>query len=358
VRTAPTSEVVVAKRRIFTVGLTLPGDEFEYIGFGSNQTLLDSDIILFEPTLGSISEEPDYRHGGSLLYSGTPVLTEHSSFLAKKQIDHWRSEIIDAVNAGKLVIVYLTTPTERYRYTGEKNYSGTGKSRVASPIVAPISSYDAVPNVRKVTAKTGTAIRLEKEGSYLAPYWGEFSEYSPYQVEVEGDFNKVLLRSLAGDRTVGAAFHGKAGVLLFLPPLQYDEEKFLRDADEDEEEGESYWMEDALTFGKRLVSALVALSDALKQSSQVTPEPTWSLSSEYRLAGEGKLEADITACATDIAKLQGKKSKFEQELAAAGSLRRLLFEQGKPLESAVLEAMIRSRPICSAAPRKRLQISA
>jgi hypothetical protein len=124
----------MAKKRIFTVGLALPGDEFEYVQTDSNQTLLDSDIILFEPTLGYIREEHDLRRGGSMLFSGVPMLTEHSSFEAKKRVDHWRSEIVAAIGAGKLVIVYLRVPTERYRYTGDKNYSGTGRvgSRIQS----------------------------------------------------------------------------------------------------------------------------------------------------------------------------------------------------------------------------------
>jgi hypothetical protein len=116
-----------------------------------------------------------------------------------------------------LVIIYLNAPIERYRYTGEKSYSGVGKSRVASPIVTRISSYDAIPNLANVTAKFGRAIQLEKNTGYLAQYWGAFSEYSPYQVEIEGSFSKVLLKAHASDRTVGAIFRGKSdGVLLFL----------------------------------------------------------------------------------------------------------------------------------------------
>jgi hypothetical protein len=321
----------MAKRRIFTVGFALPGDEFECIDFDSDQTLLDADIILFQPTLGD--------HYGTESYNGRPLLSEHSSFAAKRRIDHWRSEIVAAVNAGKVVIVYLVRPIEQFRYTGQKQHSGTGRSRITTNIVTEISSYEAVPKLTKVTAKSGNEIRLEKDGSYLAFYWKEFSDYSPYEVEIEGEFNRVLLVSRAGNRVVGAAFHGKGGVLLYLPPLRYDEESFVRDAEEGEDEDHSYWTKEALKFGKRLVATLVGLADALKQSAQTTPSPSWSLASDYRLALEGDLEGKISECTAEILELQARQVKFERQLENAGNLRRLLFEQGKPLESAILEAM-------------------
>jgi hypothetical protein len=325
--------VSVAKKRIFTVGLPLPGNEFEFIQFDSDQTLLDADIILFEPSLGRCEFEYGQQYGGK------PILSHHYSHATKARLDHWRSEIAAAVNAGKLVIVFLAKPIEYYRYTGDREYSGTGRSRVQTNIVREISSYEAVPNVKKVAAKSGTAIRLEKEGAYLLPYWNEFAEFSPYEVEVEGQFNRILLKSQAGDRTVGAAVHGKTGVLLFIPPLRYDDEKFLRDAEDDEDETQQYWTPEAIKFGKRLLAALVALADALKKSSQRTPAPPWTLASEYRLAREDRLESDISARVSDIRKLQSEKEKLEKLLSDAGSLRDLLFEQGKPLETSILEAM-------------------
>jgi hypothetical protein len=329
----------VAKKRIFTVGFTLPGDEFELIEFESNRTLLDSDIILIEPSFGSLSVEHDYARGAARLFSGVPILSEHSSFVAKKQTDHWRSEIAAAVNAGKLVIVYLSSPIERYRYNGEKNYHGSGKSRVASPVVVPISSYDAIPNLSSAIVKFGESIRLEKDGAYLAPYWNEFSQYSQYQVEIDGKFTRTLLKSLVGNRTVGAAFHGNSGALLFLPPLRYDEDAFMKEAEDDEDEDEPLWTKDALKFGKRLISALVALADNLKSVSQTTPSPEWSMRPEYRLGTEASLETAITQCMSEIASLQVRKAELEVSLEDAGELRRLLFEQGKPLEKAILEAM-------------------
>lgn len=329
----------MARKRIFSVGVSLPGEEFEYVEFDSNQTLLDADIVLFEPTLGSVSTEHDYSVGGSRLYAGVPVLTEQSSFVAKKQIDHWRSEIVAAVDAGRLVIVFLAKPVERYRYTGDVNYSGTGKSRVGSRVVVPISSYGAVPILRKAIPKSGTSVRLEKDGSYLATYWSDFSDHSSYEVEIEGEFSKVLLRSSAGNRVVGAATHRKAGTLLFLPPVRYDEELFLRDAEEGEDEHESYWTEDGLKFGKRLMAAIVGLADTLKASSQMTAPPAWSLVPEYRLGAESKIDANITALSAEVDRLQAERALLERQLANSGELRALLFEQGKPLERVVSEVM-------------------
>jgi len=146
----------------------------------------------------------------------------------------------------------------------------------------------------------------------------------------------VLLRSRVGDRIVGAAVHGAAGALLFLPPLRYEEKKFLRF---DKKSEERYWTESALKFGKRLAATLAALADSLRESVQTTPPPRWASDSRFRLALERELEGSITGLSAEIAELQKRKAALETDLRKAGSLRRLLYEQGRPLEAAVLEAL-------------------
>lgn len=319
----------MGKKRIFTVGFELPGDDFEYIPFYSDQTLLDADIVLFEPTLG------DYESVES--YSGRSLLTESSSFRTKERLNHWYSEIVDAVNAGKLVVIYLTKPQVCFRHTGEKQYAGTGRSRCTTNIVTEVSSYEAVPKVRSVKAKSGKDVRLEMDATYIAPYWKEFSSWSPYQAEIEGDFTKILLKARTGNRTVGAAFHAKTGILLFLPPLQYDEEKFTK---YDGKTGDYEWTKEAQIFGAKLKTSLVNLAETLGKSRQITPPPTWTANSKYRFTKESELEKQISLITSNIVRLQDEKSQLRIELLNAGGLRRLLYEQGKQLEEAILEALV------------------
>jgi len=96
------------KKRIFTVGFELPGEEFELVDFDSDQTLLDADVILYQPSLGYCR----FEYGQQ--WEGKPILSESDSFSKKTSVNHWHSEIAAAVNAGKLVIVYLVRPIEYF----------------------------------------------------------------------------------------------------------------------------------------------------------------------------------------------------------------------------------------------------
>ena len=256
----------MSKRRIFAVGLSLPGDQFEQIAFDSDRTLSDADIIVFQPTLGDCHNE--YARGENTLCDGKPVLTEESSYTTYQHVLHWRREIIEAVKAGKLVVVYLVKPDERVRYTGETTHSDTGKSRVAKRAVAAISSYHAVPNVRSATLKTGSEVVLREEGAFLSPYWRATAEFSAHEVELEGDFSSVVLATRPGTRIVGAAKKAN-GMLLLLPPLHLDQKRFIRWVDDDQ----SDWSTDAQQFGKKLASLLAGIADDLKNVDAKSPPP-------------------------------------------------------------------------------------
>jgi hypothetical protein len=317
----------MARKRIFCVGFDLPGDQFEYIEFDSDQSLLDADIVLFEPSFGA--------HWASEQYQGERLFDHSTSVQVAKNLQHWRSELALAVNAGKLVVVYLTKPLVYHRYTGQQGFSGTGRSRVTTNFVAEIASYSAVPKVKSAEAKTGREVRLTRDGAFLSGYWKEFGEQCQYEAFIDGQFGKIVLTTKTGGKTVGAVVEGK-GVLLFLPPVRYDEKKFTK---HDAKKDQTFWTTEAVQFGKRLAAALAALSDTLLAGSVASPPPSWVADIKFRLPQEARLEGDIATIAASIENLQRQRETIEQELQDAGACRALLYEQGKPLERAVVEAL-------------------
>jgi hypothetical protein len=317
----------MATKRIFTIGFALPGEEFEFVQFDSDQSLLDADIILFEPGFGAAHPSEDYE--------GIPLFSKYESPCVAQSLTHWRSELVSAVNAGKLVIVYLAKPLRYYRYTGDKTFSGSGRSRVTTNVVEEVRSYAAIPNVTSVEAKSGREVRLTKDGVYLAPYWKEFASHSPYEAFVEGKFTHSVLTTKSGEKIVAAAFRGR-GWLLFLPPLRYDEKTFIK---YDAKRKQGVWTAEAIKFGKRLTGTIVALADALTAGRSRTPSPEWARASMYATVEESDLQGTIEQVSKQIARLQQTRTDLQQKLLAAGGLRGLLYEQGKPLEYAVREAL-------------------
>jgi len=77
----------------------------------------------------------------------------------------------------------------------------------------------------------------------------------------------------------------------------------------------------------------------LASEQTATPPPTWAGDSQYRMPDESALDAKILDVQQQIEKLQAQKRQLEQDRVQAGSLRRLLYEQGEPLEEAILEAL-------------------
>src|SRR5437667_11240617 len=120
--------------RVFTVGRDFPGNAAEYVPFRSDKSLFDADLIVFTPTF------KDYQSSEG--YGGKPLISEADSPMIVQDCAHWRNEIKAAVEAGKVVFVNLVKPAEVYYDTGQRTFSGTGRSRVTTKQVAATSSYD------------------------------------------------------------------------------------------------------------------------------------------------------------------------------------------------------------------------
>lgn len=77
----------MAAKKILSVGFELASGDVTYSDFEADISLLDWDIVLFKPVIGSyLSYSSDY-------YQGKPSLSDSASFRLKEQCDHWCREI-------------------------------------------------------------------------------------------------------------------------------------------------------------------------------------------------------------------------------------------------------------------------
>lgn len=186
---------MASQRKIASVGFNYPDDAVEHMEYLSDCSVLDADIIVFEPSLPA-------SYGESLqFFEGKRILTENASFRVRQAAAHWRSELDAALAEGKTVIVFLVPPNDVKLDTGQRTHSGTGRNRITTRIVEDFSPYAAVPvDILELVPKGGDEIRATSTLGPLSAYWSEYGEMSPYKVYFSPrGFDVVLTTKSGGD---------------------------------------------------------------------------------------------------------------------------------------------------------------
>ena len=320
----------MAKVEIMSVGAEIPGDIAEYVPFNSSRSLLDADIILFEPRLDYHIDEL------SPIYQGKPSLSDRSSVQTRAAIQHWRSELQHAFKAGKTIFIFLPAPEEVYAKTGTEEFSGTGRNQQVIQHVGPVSNYEALPiSFSQRTSATGTKVKLTREGSLLAAYWKAMADYSSYEVRYEWEKGTPLILTHTGNHCVSSLLRGKTGNVVVLPILVHDEHKFKDWSDEYSYE----WTKEAIKWGKSLITCLVEIHKTLRRTAGRTPAPEWSKSDVYTIQTEIQILKRIDEIDAATLKLAEERRDLSQELDRESLPRALLYESGKALETAVIDAL-------------------
>ena len=177
---------------------------------------------------------------------------------------------------------------------------------------------------------------LDANARIFAPIWGKFSKLAEYHVCFEHCSLAPLLRTKSGERLVGCYSLKGQGGLFILPKIDFNRPELVR---LDENTRQEYWSEEALQLGHEFFAMAVALDDTLKAQNRGTPPPSWANSDQFRMPQEEQLVGEITSITAEIMELESRKEALTTELEGAGQLRALLFEQGKPLEAAIIKAL-------------------
>lgn len=321
-------EAMAAKKTIFCIGISLPKVEgLNCVQINSDQSLLDADIVAFRPAIINNSYYAE-------TYNGKPRLSDHDSFVMQDKISHWNTQLRAAYEAGKTILVFLPEKQEAYRYTGERNYSGTGRSRVTTNIVTLVSNYDLLPvKLESLVFGEGKGMKLASGGEVLSQYWREFGPVSKYYAHFAAQKLKPLILTKTGDKLVGALVSG-VGRVVILPDIEWNPKNFTQEKD-----GKDYWTSDAQNFSIRIRDTIFDLDAEFKQKLAATPPPQWTSSTAFRLKVEATIEAEILEVSRKIESLSSEREEKRRNLERQLSLRSLLFEKGIPLEAAVREAL-------------------
>jgi hypothetical protein len=318
----------MSTKKIVSVGAAFAIDEIEHLDFDSDASLLDWDIILFQPDIS------DFLFYSTDEFHGKPSLGETISFQLKERMDHWRREIKDAFNSGKTILVFLPELSEFYFRTGQQEFSGTGKNQKTTNFVDISSNYACIPLSLKPVKSTGRSIKVtHRFAATIATYWKEFSEISQYKTILTATNIPTCLSTKTGEKPVGVFYESKnsSGAMLLVPDIDFYAEEFQND------DGE--WTEKAREFSARMMKAVVALDKTIKNQGETTPEPIWAASPSYELQKEKKIKSDLLKTEQKLENIQSKKSVLVDALNELSRFRNLLFEQGKPLEYATMDAL-------------------
>ncbi len=88
-----------------------------------------------------------------------------------------------------------------------------------------------------------------------------------------------------------------------------------------------------------MLATAVALDKALRSAGEITPEPPWATESQFALGPESALRVQLLEAERKVEEAQKHKEQLGEQLRSAGAYRALLFEKGKPLENAIIEAL-------------------
>ena len=204
-------------------------------------------------------------------------------------------------------------------------------------IVTDYTNYNSLPISINLTNSTGTGMKLVPiAGDVLAPYWTEFGKLSKFNVFLNLEKMHACIVTSSGNKPVGSIYRSSAysGSIVLLPDIEFQAGQFTKV----DSKGLS-WTAKANQFAARLIGELIGLDKALRSSSEVTPEPNWASSETFALAEERYLGAKLLDAEQEVEAAQKHKEELQRQLKEAGRLRGLLYEKGKALEFAIIEAL-------------------
>lgn len=317
-------------KKITGVGFSIPSEDQEFISIDSISSLSETDIAVFSPDFNLTEYVSTSDYEGKKLYNkeSSAKIIEHSN--------HWKNELLHFVKRGGTLFLVLCKKEDFYVYTGTKDISGTGRNQKTTEHVTPFSNYNCLP-FPKIEYCSAYGKTVYANSMVVANLHKSFKEYFNFETYIKSDsITNSTFTTKNKDRILGASLKLEKGYILFIPNINLDIDKFAK---YNSKKDETYWTAEGIKVGHIFENCLVQIDIALRKSTEKTPKPEWINNEQFLLKESEKTKAVIEKNLKEIVKRQKENESLYVVIEEQESLKDLLYETGKPLENAVIEAL-------------------
>lgn len=280
--------------------------------FDSSISLLDYDAVVIDTDyIANNSYETEKS-----TYENKSVLKSYDSKQIVEDCAVIKEQIVELLKQGKNVFLLMGCNENCYVYTGQKEYSGTGKNARQANIVKEFDTYSFLPIHIKATYICGNQVDVCCNSPYreFIKQTLQTSGYKAYFTSSEQC--QILARIKKTDKTIAAMIPYEKGKIVCLPHPYYQEDYAKYDE----------WQ----NCGKKYLDCLVELVAKLDASENDYIFPQWS--TEISILGEKKEIAKKKKIERKISDLKTKLDEQEQIIRDIQKYKLLLTSSGQMLE--------------------------
>lgn len=299
------------------LGLNTSFESLEYDGFHENRfcstiSLLDYDAVVID--VGFLVGANYETGAGS--FENKVRLSDYASSQIVDDFNTVREQLVELLKQGRNLFVLMGRNENCYIYTGEKQFSGTGKNARQTNVVREFDMYSFLPIKIKATHVYGTEITTCCKSPYQ-DFMRKTASYSQYASYFSTNEKSTPLAKISGtEKTVAAVISYEKGRIICLPQPYYEDEYVNPD--------------DWPVCGKAYLDALFELNERLSISDKDVTLPAWA--NEIYVLNE-KEEIEIQdQLEKQIVELQDKLSEQKRRIEEIQKYKLLLTASGGVLE--------------------------
>jgi hypothetical protein len=272
--------------------------------YNDKLSLLDADIIVANPArIGALISQKatGTRPDGKKVMNLGPL----NSF--KEANEKIKNEISILLSNGKIIFIFLSP---KQTYLGQ----------IDSRNVQEINNYQWLPNFNGfnpnnlITGK-GKEIHLKESGHPASSYFHAYKENLFYEAYYSSKTEESCFLQSKSGHPVGFHLKESKGHIIFIPEFTWEEQP---------------------TSFKKFKGTIEQCSKPLLNQITISPPPEWL--ANFPIPQEDAIRNQINEKQEQIEETQKIIKELEQKESYYFNFRRLLFEQGEPLEESVRQA--------------------